>query len=149
MRQSLLITFLVVALSANAQSDWQKISWLLGKWERTQMKPGKSGVEIWEKVKTNEWRGRGISLNGTDTSFVEKLKVVEENGQLFYVSDVPENAKPVYFKITAASDSYFACENPQHDFPKKIEYRLQGTNGLKATISGNGQSMDFYFIRKE
>jgi hypothetical protein len=134
---------------ASAQSnDWKKISWLMGSWERTQMKPGRAGVEMWTKVSDTEWSGRGISLKGMDTSFVEKLKIIEESNQLYYVSDVPENKKPIYFKITEATTHSLVCENPEHDFPKKIAYYLEGGN-LKATISGDGKSIDYFFIRKD
>jgi hypothetical protein len=49
------------------------------------------------------------------------------------VSDVPEDKQPVYFAITEITETGFTCENPQHDFPKKIMYRKEG-NQLKANV---------------
>jgi hypothetical protein len=86
-------------------------------------------------------------MRGTDTTFVEKLSLRVEAGVLYYVSDVPENKKPIYFRVTEASPTSLVCENPEHDFPKKIAYHLEG-DGLKATISGDGKAIDFYFRRK-
>jgi hypothetical protein len=64
------------------------------------------------------------------------------------VADVPENKGLVYFKFTATTDHSFTCENPTHDYPKKIIYDHQG-NTLKVTISGDGKSNTFLFERKE
>jgi len=147
-----LIVFLTALLAsgnlhAQKEADLKNMEWLLGNWTRTNAQPGRSGVEVWQKLGPAEWKGRGISLRGADTTFVEKLKIVVEKGELFYVSDVPENPQPVYFKITQVTATGFVCENPAHDFPKKIEYWLQGEN-LKATISGDGKGVEYLFVRQ-
>lgn len=146
-----IICVLALLLSSNLMAqkagDLKNMEWLLGNWARTNTKPGRAGVETWQKLSPTEWKGRGISLRGTDTTFVEKLKIVVEKGELYYVSDVPENPQPVYFKITQVAPTGFVCENPAHDFPKKIEYRLQGET-LKATISGDGKAVDYLFVRQ-
>lgn len=143
--------FLLAGLTVNAQSpapsDFKKLNWLEGTWNRTNVKPGKSGHERWVKVSDTEWRGWGVSMTGKDTSFVEKLKVVIKDGGIYYVADVPQNNQAVYFKFTELTDHTFVCENPDHDFPKKISYRLEG-NKIKATISGDGKSMDYLFDKK-
>lgn len=133
---------------ASSQSvDVSQLEWLVGTWSRTHMKPGKSGHERWEKVSENELRGWGVSFNGPDTSYVEKLRIYIDNGNTYYVADVPENPKPVRFKITDASEQGFVCENPSHDFPKKIEYTRKETS-MTAVISGDGRSMSFTFTKQ-
>jgi hypothetical protein len=42
----------------------------------------------------------------------------------------------------------FVCENPEHDFPKKIDYTLSDGK-MTARISGNGRSFDFIFSRSK
>lgn len=86
----------------------------------------------------------GVTLRGSDTVFVEKLSIIEKDGILNYVAEVAHNASATYFKFTAISETGFTCVNPSHDFPKKIEYALDG-NRLTATISGDGKSIPFYF----
>ncbi|WP_315820030.1 hypothetical protein [Paraflavitalea speifideaquila] len=63
------------------------------------------------------------------------------------MADVPQNKEPVYFKLTAITKDGFTCENPNHDFPKKIDYKLDG-NKLRATISGDGKAIDYLFERQ-
>lgn len=151
MRICLLIVLLVlpgIAMSQKSkasQQDLKKLSWLEGTWNRTNVKPGRNAYERWER-KGDLMQGWGVSMNGTDTSFVEKLKIVVKEGELHYVADVPENQQPVYFKLTTITETGFVCENQQHDFPKVISYQREGSK-LKATISGNGKAIDFLFER--
>lgn len=146
MKALLLLLLLAFSVSANAQS-LKEMEWLTGTWNRTNVKAGRSAHERW--IKTAEGlQGWGVNMNGTDTTFVEKLRIVPKDSKLYYVADVPQNKESTYFLITEATANSFTCENPQHDFPKKIMYQLDG-NKLKATISGNGKSMDYFFERKE
>ena len=130
----------------NADKDFSKLSWLEGTWVRTNAKPGRSGSEQWTRGKGSEWIGWGVNMKGADTTFVEKLKIVIKAGDIYYVSDVPENAKPIDFKITSIDEKSFVCENPAHDFPKKIAYYKDGNN-LRAVISGDGKEMEYLFKR--
>jgi hypothetical protein len=142
----ILILMLFVATTGCAQ-DLAKVEWLTGTWTRTNAKPGRSGSEMWTK-KNNELVGHGVTMKGTDTAFVEKIKIVAKDGKLFYVADVPENKSEVWFEFTALTNKSFVCENPKHDFPKKISYSLEGDN-LKAVISGDGKAIDYLFVRKK
>ncbi|HRI79857.1 MAG TPA: DUF6265 family protein [Cyclobacteriaceae bacterium] len=133
--------------TAPSPSELKKLQWLEGTWTRTNAKPGRSGSERWVKVSENEWRGWGVSMSGNDTTFVEKLKLVIHDGTICYAADVPENKNIVYFKFTELTDSRFTCENPEHDFPKKIAYERTG-NQLKAIVSGDGKSLEYFFEKK-
>lgn len=125
-------------------STIDQLKWLEGTWTRTNSKAGQSGIEMWKKMSSTELSGRGITMHGSDTAFVEKLGIVVRDGDLFYVADVPENQQPVYFRLTEIKQNSFTCENPKHDFPKKIAYILKG-NKLHAIISGDGKSIEFFF----
>ena len=147
MKRVFCIIILAVTAQVSAQTSLINLEWLLGSWSRTNVKPGRSGVEIWTKISGNEFVGKGINLRGTDTTFVEKLKLISRDNKIYYVADVPENKEPVLFEMTAQTGMSVTFENPIHDFPKKISYELNG-NKLKATISGDGKSIDYLFERK-
>lgn len=121
----------------------KELSWLIGHWERTNNKPGQHAHERW----TSELKGYGVIMKEQDTLFLEKFWTQSENGETYYVADVPENKKPVYFKFISLNKEGFTCENLQHDFPKRIVYAVDGAN-LKVTISGDGKSVDFHFTKK-
>ena len=101
-------------------------------------------MEIWAKKSATELVGRGIALKGTDTTFVEKLRIIAKDGKLFYVADIPENKGEAWFEFTELKENGFACEDPKHDFPKKISYELKDAE-LKAVVSGDGKAIDYVF----
>lgn len=146
----LTIIFLFIINKSTCQqtiTDLDKLSWLQGNWKRTNAKAGRSGSEHWEKISAKEWKGTGITMKGIDTSVVEKMRLTLKDDGLYFVADVPGNNGSVFFKVTQLDEKGFTCENPVHDFPKKIEYSITGKL-LKATISGNGKSIDYLFEKQ-
>lgn len=135
------------AVGFHRQVQFQNHGWLLGNWVRTNSKPGSAGFESWKKINDQEWRGRGWSMKGADTTFVEVLKIVTKDNKLFYVADVPENNKPVYFEITSITQDSFTCENPSHDFPKTIHYRFDGMK-VYARVSAGDKGIDYIFEKR-
>jgi hypothetical protein len=128
------------------QHSLRDVDWLKGQWKRTNSKPGRSGSEIWSQSSDSILVGKGVMLKGADTVFIEKIKIILRKDVLYYVADVEENAAPVAFKFTSLKPMAFVCENPLHDFPKQISYALEGDK-LKAVISGNGKSIEYWFER--
>ncbi len=144
---------MLLSLSVAGQTGvekMKKIEWLLGNWNRTNVRAPRTGAEIWKKSSEESWIGRGITMKGKDTIFVEKIRIAVENDRLYYIADVPENKKPVYFEILEVGENTFTCENPQHDFPKKIYYRLEGTK-LYAKVSGaeTDRTFEYWFERSK
>ena len=88
--------------------------------------------------------GQGLTLRGADTVFVENLSILLKGDAYFYVAEVAHNKTPTFFEITSLDAGKFTCENPQHDFPKKISYTLND-NVLTVVISGDGKSIPFIF----
>jgi hypothetical protein len=84
-------------------------------------------------------------MKGKDTTFVEILSIVEINDTLFY-KVVGVNENPTLFKFTEQTETSFTCENPENEFPKKIQYSLE--NGvLKAVISAGETRVGFEFVK--
>lgn len=137
------------SVSKEVAANFKKVEWLIGTWDRINIKkPGRTAWEQWEKVAPYHIGGKGVTMQGADTLFIEKFSIQIKDNALYYIADVPENKKPVHFKLTAITSTGFVCENPQHDFPKRISYQVEGTN-LKAQISGDGKIIDFQFKRHE
>ena len=155
MKKALLLASILFAIemvysqspSQRAMDDFKKLDWLEGDWTRLDVKPGRTTHESWQRISSTEWKGLGVNMKGRDTAFVEKLKLVIKDDNIYYVADLAENKGPVYFKLTLLTDHSFVCENSQHDFPKKIIYQKDG-NKIKATISGDGKSLDYLFEKK-
>ena len=131
---------------ANQESKaLEQMGWLIGRWERMNMMPNQTGFETWTSESPLKIAGRGVTLQEQDTIFVESLSLAFRDEKLYYIAEVSHNEAPTYFEVTQVADSGFICENPQHDFPKKIRYTLDG-NRLTVVISGDGKSVPFQFI---
>ncbi len=142
----LLLLILVLSSCGLKTQESKELDWLIGKWERENVKQGQTAFEVWKWDDTQGLSGMGVTIQGSDTVFVETLSIAEKDGGLFYVANVSSNASPTFFKITSYSKSGFESENPGHDFPKKIAYTLDG-DMLTATISGDGKEIPFLFKR--
>ena len=148
----LIISLLLLMHVSNAQESnkqkFKKLEWLTGKWVRTNSSAGQSGYETWNNVSDLKLSGKGVTLKGKEVVFTENLELIVKGNDIFYVVTVSGETMPVYFKLTAITDNGFTCENPKHDFPKKITYSRSGNN-VKAVISGDGKSVDYIFVREE
>ena len=147
MKQMLLscvLTILASVVSGQAATDFPQLNWLEGTWKKMNVKPGRSGYEKWENITPSSMKGTGVTLQGKDTVFSEKIELVVKEDAIYYVADVPGNKAPVWFKIISISSNSFTCENNDHDFPKKIVYEKEDKK-LKVTISGNGKPTSFLF----
>jgi hypothetical protein len=136
----------VVYGQPNPKQDFRKLKWLTGNWKRTDAGPGRNGTETWSVASATCFKGLGVTLKGKDTVSLEKLSLIIKGNDIFYVADVTGNPKPVYFKMTSITGDSFVCENPEHDFPKKISYKLVGDK-IEASISGNGKSIPYNFVK--
>ncbi len=150
----LVLCFLSFSVSLSAQqvtatpANLSKLAWLTGTWERTNsLKPGRVQTETWKATANNLYGGSFVTVLNGDTTIAEKFSIVIKNNALFYVADVPDNSQPVYFKMVALADNGFVCENPSHDFPKKITYRYKGDN-LTATITDGYRMVEFVFKKR-
>lgn len=149
---SLLIPLLLWIYTGNAQESnkqkFKKLEWLTGKWNRTNSNAGHSGYETWDKISDLKLSGKGVTLKSNEVIFMEELELTVKGTDIFYVVTLPGESKPVYFKLTKLNHHGFTCENPTHDFPKKITYKRSG-NHVKAVISGDGKSVDYIFVREQ
>ena len=139
------LTAACICTKAQTPSHIEDLGWLVGTWKRTNNKPGQKANERWIIDPDIGLRGYGVTMKGNDTLFIEKMRIVPgDNDALYFVADVIENPKPVYFRISSIHQNDFTCENPEHDFPKRIVYQRKMKH-LTVTISGGSKSIDYQF----
>ncbi|MDO6600497.1 DUF6265 family protein [Tenacibaculum sp. 1_MG-2023] len=137
-----ILTFIALILLLNSCQTNTKENYpdfLLGKWQRTNDKPGNTTFEIWK----DNYTGLGFTLKESDTVFKEILSIVSKNDTL-YLQVESVNEQPTLFKFTEQTDSSFVCENPQNEFPTKIEYWMENKL-LKAKVSNDEFDVAFVF----
>lgn len=127
--------------------------WLLGSWE-SQRKSGMM-VERWHLLNDSSLAGSSTLFKADgNAQLLEDIELVYRGNQYFYIVSASgqNGGEKVSFLIRQCSDSGFLAENPQHDFPRRIRYRLMGSDSILATIDGGEanpeQKIDFSFRRK-
>lgn len=126
-------------------SGLEKANWFLGRWENKT--PEGTFSEEWKTENDSVWVGASYFINGKDTLFAESIRLEQKENNLFMIVTVPNQnqEKPVAFKLTSSTTDFLVFENPEHDFPKKITYKLVTKDSLFAEISGDGKSQGFPF----
>ncbi len=121
-------------------------NWLLGSWQRSMS--GDSVLnhnESWEKGLTS-YNGLGATnIDGKIT--LEHMTLVKSYDRWTYEAHPEQNEKATSFVVTDVRDSFFRCENNQHDFPKYIEY-LRRNDSLFASIGDEKQRITFAFRKQ-
>ena len=102
--------------------------------------PAQSVEEIWTTPKGGSMMGVSRTIRDGKLAEYELIVLREQGEQLAYVAH-PSGQTPATFLSTRVTSSELVFENPAHDFPQQIGYRLKG-DALLAWISGsqNGKS---------
>mgnify|MGYP001168724005 CR=1 FL=1 len=117
-------------------NDIKKAEWLIGTWENKS--PKGSIYEMWGKTSDNEYSGKSYTVKEKDTIVFETIRLVQEQGGIFYIPTVKNqnDGLPVRFTSRTISETQLVFENQQHDFPQIISYTKISTDSLVAKISG-------------
>jgi hypothetical protein len=132
---------LVVSLGAltavdamSAQSGIDSLAWLAGCW---QPEKGDAGsVEHWLPPAGGTMLGVSRTVkNGSTVEFEFMQLRTTAEGKLVFIA-LPSGQQEATFTASAVSHDSVTFENPQHDFPQKVIYRLQSEGRLVARIEG-------------
>jgi Domain of unknown function (DUF6265) len=114
--------------------------WLAGEWQLQ----NKNGTEVWQVINNSQLSGEGFIIRDGKKESTEKMKLIGKDSKFFFVADVPHNQKEVFFEIINWNKNGFIAENQQHDFPKKIIYKIR-KGLLHVTISSGKKQQVFIF----
>lgn len=143
----LLVTGFSLAMSQERTvSDLRSFHWMEGSWLLDGKTGDKQVLEIWKVNDNHTLNGQSISVSKGDTTILEELQIIFKGKNIYYVADVSHNSAPVLFEMTEIFSNGFTCENPDHDFPTEITYRLDG-NTIQAEAAGGDRVIAFRFKR--
>ena len=128
-------------------NDQNQLDWLIGKWQRVNGKPELDTWETWSKD-GSQYSAIAVNIQGGDTVYVEKIKIMKEDSNYFYIAHVPQNPTPTRFRLFERSATHFVAENLTHDWPTSISYAIQ-SDTLVAKISGRGIQHVYYFKKQD
>ena len=135
-----------IAWAQSATID--RVKWLQGCWQTTR---GEATIEEqWMAPRGGTMLGMGRTVRGGKIAEYELVLIKEQGAALAYEAH-PSGQPSATFLSTTASDTSVVFENPKHDFPQRVGYQRDGSDGLQAWIEGevNGKArrVDFAYRR--
>lgn len=146
---------LLLALAASARSapeaSVSEFSWLTGCWAGVDAEFGTG--ELWTPPAGGTMLGVSRTVRGGKTVEYEFMQIGEvAPGKLAFIAHPSGQAKAA-FPLVRSSQGELVFEDPGHDYPQRIIYRLVEPRLLHARIEGvrNGQvrSVDYQMTRTE
>lgn len=134
-------------IAGASQAQVKEFGWLVGTWKVKD----KMVFERWKPARDGKaLEGFSFRVKGTDTIAMEQIRFVYEGNSFHYIPDLAGDQPPVDFKLTQHNAQGFVAENPQHDFPKIIRYKLirkENADVIEASIEGDGKVIPYHFER--
>jgi len=149
-----LLTGLIVLACNRQKIPFEKLQQevlnrIIGTWQVE----GEQLFEEWSLSADSSYFATSYSLKNDEKIILESIRLVREKDNIFYEATVLDQneGKPVRFKLVSLTANKMVFFNPEHDFPKKIEYEILGDHHMMATVSdgkgGKGKSFNIKFER--
>ena len=122
----------------------EQLAWMSGVWICD--KGALHVEEYWTPPGGGLLLGAGRELDGKKLTFFEHLRIEEREGTLYYVA-IPRGRGVTDFALTLMKEHEVVFENPAHEFPRLIRYRLEQDGTLVARIEGGGKSDEWRYRR--
>ncbi len=122
--------------SANDQAANPSLDWLAGHWCADV--GGKTVEELWLPPHGGVLVGLSRTISSDQTTGFEYFRIADLEGVQNFIAQ-PGGRPPTSFKRAAGGGAWVRFENPDHDFPQRIEYRREG-DALHALIGGPGEN---------
>lgn len=130
---------------AGEEASLMDLAWLAGCWASV---GGESGsVEQWMAPAGGSMLGMSRTVRNSRTVAWETMHIRQaDDGSIEYTA-MPSGQPAASFALVAMGESEVIFENPEHDFPQRIIYRLKLGGRLEASIEGevNGQARTVLF----
>jgi len=145
----MLATLIAMAL-ATAPAEIDKLDFIAGCWTLTRPN-GTKIEEQWLAPAGGAMIGMSRSVRDGKLREYEFMRILPAaDGKLQYVA-IPSGQAEAAFPLKEIVENTVTFENPQHDFPQRILYRLVDQDTLVAriegSIGGQARSADFPYKR--
>jgi hypothetical protein len=115
----------------------EQLAWMAGCWRLES--GGRIVEEQWMRPRGGTMLGMARTVRGDSTVSWESTRIYAErfgDGSRLVFAATPSGQPPAEFRATLATGDAVVFENPAHDFPRRVEYRRAGADGLHALIAG-------------
>lgn len=143
------IAWFVLLVTLPAAADISSLAWLSGCWAYDGKDPG-SG-EYWMPPIGGAMFAVTRTVREGRTVGFEYLRIAETDGHSLALFASPSGQSPVRFDLVSQTSAAIVFENPEHDFPQRIHYRLTDEESLLGRIEGKSDgravAVDFPMTR--
>ena len=123
------------AAPAQEPASVEALAWLAGCWASVGGEAG--SVEQWTSPAGKTLFGVSRIVRNSKTVAHEFLQIRETDaGEIEYIAKPSGQTEATFFMVLL-SEGEVVFENPAHDFPQRIIYRLKPGGNLEARIEGN------------
>lgn len=128
--------FVAAALATQPGPTLEDLGWLVGHWRSSTQ--DSSSEELWTASAGGTMMGLNRTVKADQTVAFEHLQLVERDDAVVYRA-WPGGEGPTEFVATRIATTEAVFEAPEHDFPKRIRYRLEGTQLCARVDDGTDQ----------
>ena len=133
----------------SARADVADLQWLAGCWSQDGQEAG--SVEQWTAPAGGTMLGMSRVVSGGKTVAFEYLRILEEEDGWIVLIASPSGQETARFRMLSMDTNEVVFENPEHDFPQRIIYRLIASGKLlgriEGVVDGAERSADFPMTR--
>ena len=127
-------------MTARAQKDAitsvADLDGMAGCWERGDKAKGLLVTEQWMSPAGTSILGMGRTVKNGKTVGFEYMRIEQKSDGIFFIAKPSENKEETAFKLKSSTLNEVVFENPEHDFPQRVIYKLLGTRMI-GRIEGN------------
>jgi hypothetical protein len=129
-----LLLSVTLALAQEPAFTINELAWLKGCW--TSNRNDRTITEHWLKPAGGTMLGISRTVADGKTVEFEFMQIRQEtNGEIRFIAK-PSGQPEATFKLIKGGAREVIFENPQHDFPQRVIYRLQSDGSLLGRIEG-------------
>jgi hypothetical protein len=136
MRVTTAVLLAVLVLSdATAADDVTALAWMAGCWASEKGEAG--SVEHWLPPAGGTMLGVSRTVKNGQTVEFEFMQVRLSSDHRLVLIAIPSGQKEAAFISSSVGKDSVTFENPDHDFPQKVSYRLEPGGRLIGRIEGD------------
>lgn len=140
------VLLVFVSLIACGQDEIKKVDFLIGVWKVE----GRETYESWKKT-DDRLVGESYKIKEGVKRVSENLEVKVNQNQIIYTATVfnQNQGKGIPFTLNTANKEIFSFENPEHDFPNKIQYKVLSETELHVSVLGkDGKGFSYKMMKQ-
>ncbi len=140
------LALFILTNACSQQSNLNQVSFLIGTWKME----GKENYEKW-KESENRLIGESFKISNEEKNISETIEIKVQNNHILYTPTVfnQNDGKGIPFILKHSKENLFSFENLNHDFPKKIQYKILNDNELHVSVLGDNDKGFSYKLIKQ